>query len=120
MEAINLTPCKFRGDVLVPVKGASARLYNWDSALKELVPDPADRSAKINLRYAKPGDFVGVRNKMIRGQVVPTSFVISNRGAGNDFGWLYKRYPDFQQTVQKVYRVESVHWRPEMVTEPAA
>lgn len=120
MEEIVLTPCRFRGDAVVPVKGASATVFSWMEALAELVPpqEKQDQTAKINLRFARTGDYVGVRKKSVRGQDVLTSFVISNRG--NGFGWLYKRYPEFPKTVEKIYRVENVRWQPEMVTEPTA
>lgn len=120
MEEIVLTPCRFRGEVVVPVKGAKAKTFSWTEALGELVPsqEAQVQAAKINLRFVRTGDFVGVRSKKVRGQEVLTSFVISNRGGG--FGWLYKRHPEFPGTVEKIYRVENVRWQPEMVTEPTA
>jgi hypothetical protein len=119
MEAIELQPCHFRGDVPVPVKGESARRLSWAEAIDELVP-PADRTnhvAEINLRFARIGDYVGVRSRNLRGQGVLSSFVISRHG--DDFGWLYKRYPEFPRTVEKIYRVESVIWKVERITEPS-
>jgi hypothetical protein len=119
MDSIVLKPCRFRGDVVVPVKNAAAKTYTWNDVMEELVPDENDPAAKINLRFVRTGDYVGVRNKSIRGNDVLTSFVISNRG-NKDFGWLYKRHPNFPETVETIYRVESVHWPLDMVTEPVA
>ena len=124
MEAIELLPCRIRDDVVIPIKDESSFTLSWNQAIEQLIPkierDHNDQSGKINLRFARIGDYVGVRNKSFRGRVVPTSFIISSRGAGNDLGWLLKRHPDFPKTVETIYRVESVRWQSKIVTESAA
>ncbi len=122
MESIVLTPFRFRDAVLAPAKQEESFELSWEEAVQKLIPptDRAPRAAKINLRFARIGDFVGMRKKFVRGQQVPTSFIISGRGTGTDLSWLLKMHPDFPQTVVEIYRVEQVRWQSKMVTEPAA
>jgi hypothetical protein len=122
MDSIVLMPYRFRDATLAPAKQEEAFELSWDDAVKQLVPesDRNPRAAKLNLRFARIGDFVGTRKKFVRGKEVPTSFIIAGRGTGNDLGWLLKMHPEFPKTVVEIYRVEQVRWPAEMVTEPAA
>jgi len=114
-ERIVLQPAKIRGAMLLVNDDEAAQEFGWSDLAARLDPENSSAS-KLNLRAARPGDFVGTRKKGAR----TVNFRIDTRAPGTcNIESLLRKIPDFGESLCEVFRVEQVAWGAQM-TESAA
>lgn len=114
-ECVRLQPAKIRGTFLLRDAEKPAEEFDWKSLCARLDPENS-RPSKMNLRGARPGDFIGTRRKA--GRIV--NFLISIRSESeSNIEWLLRRIPDFEESLCEIFCVEHVVWDAQMIESAA-